>query len=174
MPMLHQVHSAAAIRRVHAGGRAIDPELAAEAWLKVAAGIVVDEHLLTSDPDISAIGDCALYTSKRFGGSLRLESVQNAVDQARALAARLAGKPAFAVLNLCPPVGDDPDQAEQALASIDGGGPAVNVVISLGPAKPTVPVVTGLPLDAALTRLEGNRSIWLPASRCGPGPWCRP
>jgi chromosome partitioning protein len=31
---------------------------------------------------------------------------------------RLSGKPAFAVLNLCPPVGDDPDQAEQALAKL--------------------------------------------------------
>src|SRR5437870_4866306 len=59
--------------------------------LKFAAGIVVDEHLLTSDPDISAIGDCALYESPRFGGSLRLESVQNATDHARCVAARLTG-----------------------------------------------------------------------------------
>src|SRR5258707_1366120 len=66
-------------------------ELAAEAGLKVAAGIVVDEHLLTSDPNISAIGDCALYASPRFGGSLRLESVQNATDHARCVAARLTG-----------------------------------------------------------------------------------
>ncbi len=67
-------------------------ELAAEAGLKVAAGIIVDEQLLTSDPDISAIGDCALYTSRRFGASLRLESVQNATDHARCVAARLTGK----------------------------------------------------------------------------------
>jgi 3-phenylpropionate/trans-cinnamate dioxygenase ferredoxin reductase component len=66
-------------------------ELAADAGLTVAAGIVVDEHLLTSDPDISAIGDCALFASPRFGGSLRLESVQNATDQARCVAARLTG-----------------------------------------------------------------------------------
>jgi 3-phenylpropionate/trans-cinnamate dioxygenase ferredoxin reductase subunit len=66
-------------------------ELAAEAGLKVAAGIIVDEHLLTSDPNISAIGDCALYESPRFGGSLRLESVQNATDHARCVAARLTG-----------------------------------------------------------------------------------
>ena len=66
-------------------------ELAAEAGLKVAAGIVVDEQLLTSDPDVSAIGDCALYQSPRFGGSLRLESVQNAADHARCVAARLTG-----------------------------------------------------------------------------------
>jgi 3-phenylpropionate/trans-cinnamate dioxygenase ferredoxin reductase subunit len=66
-------------------------ELAAEAGLPVASGIIVDDQLLTADPDISAVGDCALYTSRRFGGSLRLESVQNATDHARCVAARLTG-----------------------------------------------------------------------------------
>ena len=66
-------------------------ELAGEAGLPVASGIIVDEQLLTSDPDISAIGDCALFASPRFGGSLRLESVQNATDHARCVAARLTG-----------------------------------------------------------------------------------
>jgi 3-phenylpropionate/trans-cinnamate dioxygenase ferredoxin reductase subunit len=66
-------------------------ELAAEAGLPVASGIIVDAHLLTADPNISAIGDCALFASPRFGGSLRLESVQNATDQARCVAARLTG-----------------------------------------------------------------------------------
>jgi 3-phenylpropionate/trans-cinnamate dioxygenase ferredoxin reductase component len=66
-------------------------ELAAEAGLPVASGIIVDDQLLTADPEISAVGDCALYTSRRFGGSLRLESVQNATDHARCVAARLTG-----------------------------------------------------------------------------------
>ncbi|WP_063692541.1 NAD(P)/FAD-dependent oxidoreductase [Bradyrhizobium stylosanthis] len=66
-------------------------ELAADAGLPVAAGIIVDEYLSTVDPDISAIGDCALFASPRFGSSLRLESVQNATDHARCLAARLTG-----------------------------------------------------------------------------------
>ena len=66
-------------------------ELADEAGLPVAAAIVVNEQLLTSDPDISAIGDCALFASRRFGASLRLESVQNAADHARCVAARLTG-----------------------------------------------------------------------------------
>lgn len=66
-------------------------ELAAETGLPVAAGIIVDEYLATADPNISAIGDCALFASPRFGGSLRLESVQNATDHARCLAARLTG-----------------------------------------------------------------------------------
>ena len=66
-------------------------ELAAEAGLPVASGIIVNEYLLSADPNISAIGDCALFASPRFGGSLRLESVQNASDQARCVAARLTG-----------------------------------------------------------------------------------
>jgi 3-phenylpropionate/trans-cinnamate dioxygenase ferredoxin reductase component len=66
-------------------------ELASEAGLPTAAGIIVDEQLLTADPDISAVGDCALFTSRRFGAPLRLESVQNATDHARCVAARLTG-----------------------------------------------------------------------------------
>src|ERR1700754_3046273 len=66
-------------------------ELAKDAGLPTASGIIVNDRLLTADPDISAIGDCALLESPRFGGSLRLESVQNATDQARCVAARLTG-----------------------------------------------------------------------------------
>ncbi|MBV9520201.1 MAG: pyridine nucleotide-disulfide oxidoreductase, partial [Hyphomicrobiales bacterium] len=62
--------------------------------LEVANGIVVDEHLLTADSSISAIGDCSTHPS-RFadGAKLRFESVQNAIDQARSVAARIAGRP---------------------------------------------------------------------------------
>src|SRR5215475_1852757 len=66
-------------------------ELAADAGLQTASGIIVNDRLLTSDPNISAIGDCALFESPRFGASLRLESVQNATDHARCVAARLTG-----------------------------------------------------------------------------------
>jgi 3-phenylpropionate/trans-cinnamate dioxygenase ferredoxin reductase subunit len=66
-------------------------ELAADAGLPVASGIIVNEHLLTSDPNISAIGDCALFKSSRFGAALRLESVQNATDHAKCVAAQLTG-----------------------------------------------------------------------------------
>src|ERR1700751_4757669 len=69
-------------------------QLAAEAGLDVENGIRVDAHLVTSDPAISAIGDCAQFPSREAGGTVRLESVQNATDQARTVAARLAGKPA--------------------------------------------------------------------------------
>ncbi len=67
-------------------------ELAAAAGLEVDNGIVVDDRLLTTDPAISAIGDCAVYPNVYTGGMARLELVQNAVDQARAVAARLTGE----------------------------------------------------------------------------------
>lgn len=69
-------------------------ELATDAGLDVANGIVVDAHLATRDPAISALGDAVAYPSRFAGGMVRLESVQNAVDQARCLAGRLTGKPA--------------------------------------------------------------------------------
>jgi 3-phenylpropionate/trans-cinnamate dioxygenase ferredoxin reductase subunit len=64
--------------------------LASAAGLQVDNGIVVDRHLRTSDDRISAIGDCASFPDFR-GNRVRLESVQNAVDQARFLAAGLKG-----------------------------------------------------------------------------------
>ncbi len=74
-------------------------ELAAEAGLEVRNGIAVDAQLLTSDPSISAIGDAVSFPSPLAAHPIRLESVQNAVDQARNVAARLMGKPtAFAAL----------------------------------------------------------------------------
>ncbi|PRF45843.1 pyridine nucleotide-disulfide oxidoreductase [Burkholderia multivorans] len=70
-------------------------ELAAAAGLKVADGILVDAQLQTSDSAISAIGDCARFPCKyAASGDARLESVQNAADQGRALASRLLGRPA--------------------------------------------------------------------------------
>lgn len=66
-------------------------ELAAEAGLPVSSGVTVDEYLATADPNISAIGDCALFTSPRFEGAFWLESVQNATDHARCVATRIVG-----------------------------------------------------------------------------------
>jgi 3-phenylpropionate/trans-cinnamate dioxygenase ferredoxin reductase subunit len=74
-------------------GVAPNTELAQSAGLEVDDGIVVDEQLLTADPSISAIGDCASYPSKHAGGRARLESVQNAVDHAHHVATRLTGVP---------------------------------------------------------------------------------
>jgi 3-phenylpropionate/trans-cinnamate dioxygenase ferredoxin reductase subunit len=66
-------------------------ELALQAGLPVDNGIVVDAMLQTADPHVSAIGDVASFPRRDGGQRLRLESVQNASDQARAVAARLAG-----------------------------------------------------------------------------------
>ena len=69
--------------------------LAASAGLRVENGVAVDAMLATEDPAISAIGDCASFPSPHADGArVRIESVQNAVDGARCLAARLAGRPA--------------------------------------------------------------------------------
>jgi len=64
-------------------------ELAESAGLAVENGIVVDALGRTSDPAIWAAGDCASFPYK--GGRLRLESVQNAIDQAEAVAANMLG-----------------------------------------------------------------------------------
>ena len=74
-------------------------ELAAEAGLPVADGIRVDAFLGTDDPAISAVGDCTRHPSVFAAGlsgdgTVRIESVQNAIDQGRCLAARLTGRPA--------------------------------------------------------------------------------
>lgn len=73
-------------------------EIAGDAGLEVADGIVVDAVLATGDPAISAIGDAARFPSRFASGlpggdRVRIESVQNAVDQGRCLAARLVGRP---------------------------------------------------------------------------------
>ena len=69
-------------------------ELAHEAGLPVDNGIVADEFLRTADQHIFAIGDCARYPSAFTDSLVRLESVQNAVDQGVSVARTIAGKPA--------------------------------------------------------------------------------
>lgn len=63
--------------------------LARDSGLDIGNGILVDEFTRTSDPDIHAMGDCALLPLN--GERVRLESVQNAVDQAEAAALVLSG-----------------------------------------------------------------------------------
>lgn len=65
-------------------------ELAESAGLEIDNGVVVDERLRTSDPDIYAIGDIARHPDS-VHGSRRLESAPNASAQARALAQTLTG-----------------------------------------------------------------------------------
>ncbi len=68
-------------------------ELALEAGLSCGNGIVVDESARTSDPDIFAAGDCTDHPGF-YGERLRLESVQNAIDQAKFAALAMLGRPA--------------------------------------------------------------------------------
>ncbi|MBX3575449.1 MAG: FAD-dependent oxidoreductase [Mesorhizobium sp.] len=77
---------------VLAAGVVPNTSLAVNAGLAVANGIVVDAHLATADPSVSAVGDCACFPSSQLSLFVRLESVQNATDQGRTLAARLVGE----------------------------------------------------------------------------------
>jgi 3-phenylpropionate/trans-cinnamate dioxygenase ferredoxin reductase subunit len=75
---------------VATGARAND-DLAAAAGLPCADGIVVGDSARVV-PDVYAVGDCARFPSQRYGRKIRLECVQNAVDQAKAAADAILGK----------------------------------------------------------------------------------
>ncbi|MER9943818.1 FAD-dependent oxidoreductase [Mesorhizobium sp. M0092] len=66
-------------------------ELAEAAGIAIANGIRVDQQMRTSVPEILAIGDAASYRHWFTGGDVRLESVQNATDQARLAARTIIG-----------------------------------------------------------------------------------
>jgi 3-phenylpropionate/trans-cinnamate dioxygenase ferredoxin reductase component len=77
---------------VATGARAND-EIARAAGIACEDGILVDAQARTSTPGVYAIGDCTRFPSRRYGRRLRLESVQNAIDQAKAAAASILGAP---------------------------------------------------------------------------------
>jgi len=66
-------------------------ELAEAAGLEVDDGIIVDDQCQTTDPDIYAIGDCTSHPNDIYGQRLRLESVHNAVEQAKTAASNICG-----------------------------------------------------------------------------------
>ncbi|OHV66843.1 pyridine nucleotide-disulfide oxidoreductase [Mesorhizobium sp. LCM 4577] len=66
-------------------------ELAEAVGLAIGNGIRVDQHMQSSVPEILAIGDAASYRHWFTGGDVRLESVQNATDQARLAARTILG-----------------------------------------------------------------------------------
>lgn len=74
-------------------GTGVSPvdDLAVVAGLDCDNGIIVDEYCRTSDPDIVAAGDCANHPNFLTGERLRLESVQNAIDEAKIAAKTLTG-----------------------------------------------------------------------------------
>lgn len=67
-------------------------QLAERAGLDVEDGILVDEYARTSDPDIVAAGDCTRHYNPIYRRRVRLESVQNAMEQAKTAAATLNGE----------------------------------------------------------------------------------
>jgi 3-phenylpropionate/trans-cinnamate dioxygenase ferredoxin reductase component len=75
-------------------GTGVQPDisLAIDSGLKCENGITVDEYCLTSDHNIFAIGDCTNHINNFYKTKLRLESVQNAVGQAKAAASYLVGE----------------------------------------------------------------------------------
>ena len=76
---------------VVAVGAVPNTELAAEAGLADANGITVDDCGRTRAPGVFAAGDCALHFNHYAQAPLRLESVQNASDQAKSTGAAIAG-----------------------------------------------------------------------------------
>ncbi|MEP4031296.1 FAD-dependent oxidoreductase [Roseibium polysiphoniae] len=67
-------------------------DLAGAAGLETDNGIIVDGAGLTSDDKIYAAGDCTRFYSNRYGRSVRMESVQNAIDQAKIVAQSIVGE----------------------------------------------------------------------------------
>ncbi|CAI8893046.1 NAD(P)/FAD-dependent oxidoreductase [Pseudomonas serbica] len=66
-------------------------ELAESAGLDCDNGILVDEFAVTSDPNIVSAGDCTNHPNPFANGRFRLESVQNAIDQAKVAATSILG-----------------------------------------------------------------------------------
>jgi 3-phenylpropionate/trans-cinnamate dioxygenase ferredoxin reductase subunit len=73
-------------------GATADVSLASNAGLLCDNGLVVDEYCRTSDPSIYGAGDCTSHPSLRFEMRVRLESVDNAVEQATAAVRNMLGK----------------------------------------------------------------------------------
>ena len=67
-------------------------QLAADAGITCDNGVVVDEYCRTTAADVYAAGDCTNHPSPRYGRRVRLESVDNAFEQARSAAANMLGK----------------------------------------------------------------------------------
>jgi 3-phenylpropionate/trans-cinnamate dioxygenase ferredoxin reductase component len=74
-------------------GAVATTQLASEAGLACDNGVVVDEYCRTSDPSIFAAGDCTNHPSPRFGRRVRLESVDNAFEQAKTAALNMLDRP---------------------------------------------------------------------------------
>ncbi|GAB1856157.1 FAD-dependent oxidoreductase [Flavobacteriaceae bacterium MHTCC 0001] len=70
----------------------VNKELAESAGIEVENGILVNAQARTNDESIYAIGDCTFHYNPHYDRYVRLESVQNAVDQSKVAAASICGK----------------------------------------------------------------------------------
>ena len=109
-------------------GIGVEPnvDLAASAGLACENGILVDAWMRTSDPAITAIGDCASHPSVfAYDGQVRIESVQNATDQARLVAASIVagarGTPAPGPYAAVPWFWSDQGPLKLQIAGLTGG-----------------------------------------------------
>ncbi len=73
-------------------GAVPETHLASDAGIACDNGILVDEFCRTSDPVIFAAGDCTNHPSPHYGKRIRLESVDNAFEQAKAAAQNIQGR----------------------------------------------------------------------------------
>ncbi len=73
-------------------GVRVNKQLAESIGIEIKNGITVSETTATNIEDIYAIGDCSFHFNPRYNRFIRLESVQNAVDQAKVCAAAISGK----------------------------------------------------------------------------------
>ncbi len=71
----------------------VNKELAEDAAILCNNGICVDETTKTNDSNIYAIGDCSFHYNPHYDRHIRLESVQNAIDQAKVTAASICDRP---------------------------------------------------------------------------------
>ena len=76
-------------------GVGVEPrsELAAQAGLSLGNGVLVDEHLRTSAPDVFAAGDVANAFHPFYGEHIRVEHWANALNQGPAAAKNMLGRP---------------------------------------------------------------------------------
>ena len=88
----HGGHSIPADLVIAGIGIVPNTELAASAGLEVDNGIVVDAHCRTADPNIYAVGDCTSHPNHIYGRRIRLESVHNALEQAKTAAANICAE----------------------------------------------------------------------------------
>ena len=108
-------------------GVEVNDELAKQANLTTENGIVVNAYCQTNDPDILAIGDCTWHYNPIYKRWLRLESVQNANDQAKIAAKTMVGKQPLTAYNSLPWFWSDQYHIKLQIAGLSSGYDEVKI-----------------------------------------------